>query len=611
MLKRRIIGCTLGLIVALAGVGMVFSATDVMKPYLDRFSTIDDWVVRQVVDILETHIIPDIEFSSFSYIAPGTVRLEGVQLVAPDGTDIIDAGRLIVTLAEVPRRGRPVKIRSVAIENASLNLIQQNREDGVGFKGLFPFVEPGPIENPDSVPSDRRLSNVLQMRSIALRNVALVYDAGAGEPPMTLDGINLEMNIEPAADADEPGWYVFKTTLDRAPVFVLAVDGSLNLDTFAIRLAPLALAMDLREESYAALPPQAQSFLREHDVRGGASIKLTGDIPLTNPRDARANAILTLEDINVAAGQGRLPIDRGLIDISIGNRIVTIEPIDLTILGGALLADGSIDLTDSAAHADLNWRFDDIALVEALRTRSAEDEPPRIAGALNSTGGLRARLTDLPSSIAGRGEVRMRDGRLVNIPVVRALAGALNAVATLDRNAEVADRLDANFTLTGDSVRLDDFELISQVIAARGHGFIHYDGRLDILANAGPLEKMQGALGGIGKAIGSLTDSLMKYHIRGSVGDPSVTLRPLGIGARTGEQTDPPPTHEPTPEPTSDPTSESAPEPASEPPPKPDQDAPPSEEEEEEEESTPKESGASDETGRSTDAAERQQRIGK
>ncbi len=57
-----------------------------------------------------------------------------------------------------------------------------------------------------------------------------------------------------------------------------------------------------------------------------------------------------------------------------------------------------------------------------------------------------------------------------------------------------------------------------------------YTGDLDLKMNAGPLEKLQSMLGKVGDIFGKITDGLVTYRIRGTLGDPKVNVQPLGIG---------------------------------------------------------------------------------
>ncbi len=68
-------------------------------------------------------------------------------------------------------------------------------------------------------------------------------------------------------------------------------------------------------------------------------------------------------------------------------------------------------------------------------------------------------------------------------------------------------------------------------MGVRGKGQVNFDSTIDFVVNAGPLEKLESDLGGIGAILGLITDQVVKYRIRGTWDDPKLTVHPLGIGA--------------------------------------------------------------------------------
>ena len=43
------------------------------------------------------------------------------------------------------------------------------------------------------------------------------------------------------------------------------------------------------------------------------------------------------------------------------------------------------------------------------------------------------------------------------------------------------------------------------------------------------MERLQESIGALGRALGSLTDRIVRYQVTGAIGDPSVRVRPFGI----------------------------------------------------------------------------------
>jgi hypothetical protein len=61
--------------------------------------------------------------------------------------------------------------------------------------------------------------------------------------------------------------------------------------------------------------------------------------------------------------------------------------------------------------------------------------------------------------------------------------------------------------------------------ALRGHGDIYFDTRMDMLFNAGPVEKIQSLLGKIGDFLGRITDEISAYTVTGTLAEPKVGVK--------------------------------------------------------------------------------------
>ena len=489
---------------------------------------LDDWVVRRVVGIAEVYLVPNVEFDSFAY-DKGAVTLRGVRLIAPDGTAVVEAEALRVAFAGIPTPASGVVIESVELDGASLHLI---RAGAGGFKGLIPFVKRENVRRQDQVQEDMRLGTAFQIRHIVLKDCSVVYDEGEGQPPMQLGGIELDMNVEPDPDAANDRVYTIKTELDRVPILSLAVNGRLNLDALALDLDALTLKADLAEEqAVAALPPQIQALLREHEVSGRIELDATGEIPLGAPLDSSLSASAALHGFNVATGDYRLPIDSGLVKVDYSSRIANLGTAQLQLCQGVVDAGGSqINLTGAATKAGVRWSVSGFHLRDLLRANTTDgSQPPKIAGVVASSGTADV-ASATPLSVSGSGELTVREGRLVNLPLISGLARAMNVLGKITGAPKFNDKADAAFTLTDTGVEVESLSAETEILAAHGNGTIGYDGTLDLLLNAGPMEKLQNAAGIIGDIVGAVTDQVVKYDVEGTVGAPTISVRPLGIG---------------------------------------------------------------------------------
>ncbi|UCD27807.1 MAG: AsmA-like C-terminal domain-containing protein, partial [Planctomycetota bacterium] len=130
------------------------------------------------------------------------------------------------------------------------------------------------------------------------------------------------------------------------------------------------------------------------------------------------------------------------------------------------------------------------------------------------------------------GDLQIDEGRLMNLPVLSDLT-ALIAKVRLGTDQKPNDRAKGAFEFQSDHLHISEMEIISAFIGLRGVGIIYYDSKLDINVKARVMEQLQkelSRLGDIGTIIGALSDKVVTYHVHGTISDPKVTVRPLGIG---------------------------------------------------------------------------------
>ncbi len=488
-------------------------------------SAVDTWIGKQLVRITSSYIEPAIDFKTVVYTAPYHVEMKGATLTARDGTRVAEIGTLVVELAELPQSGQPLKIKQIVLDNAAVNLIEG--PDG-GFKGLVPFVR-GTNET-RRVEEDVKLSNVLRLEKIELRNGAITYQLADGSPPMTMSGLALDLDVSKATEAADGVWYDLDTSFGRAPQLTAAVKGSVNLDTMIARIASCDLEIDVHEQTIQSLPPQLQTILRDHDAKGALKISVIGTVPMMKALEGDAEAKVNVSDFNVAFGEYKFPISTGDLVVGLQGGVANLRTLDIRTLGGAITGSGTARLAETGRPADLQWKFSDLQVQELLRAGVKPGEEPKLAGVLNAGGTVRTALDDPMGSISGDGSLTLRDGRLVMLPIVQELAKVMNIGASLLKSSELSHRADAAFSLAPEGVQIRSMELTTEVLAVRGDGIVRYDGTMDVRLNGGPMEKIQGLFGKAGDLIGQITDKALKYKVHGRIGDPEVEVLPLGLG---------------------------------------------------------------------------------
>lgn len=492
-----------------------------------------DWAARQVVSIVERSIVPQIGFRRFEYESPRTLRFLDLTLTAPDGTVVAQAAELAVTLTAVPRLGQAVEIERIGVRAGLLNMVEtRDAEGGVGFRGLVPFVKPGPTTpTPNqNFAAEPRLSDVLRISRVMLEDCGLVYRPASGAPPLRLAGITTELSVSEAIDDDEGRWHTFELELARGSAMDAHIAGRLDLDELVLDLAPSFLRFDLTAGAATELPPAIQTLLAQHEASGEMEISVSGRAPVRDITRADLRAGLELSGFNVAFGEYRLPIVRALFEARLAGGLATLRAGDLSLLEGNMLVQGELDLREERRPLTGSWSMTGVQLREILRGGTPDGQPPKLAGVVTSAGSFGMNATEGAASILGEGTIDIVQGRFVGVTIVGQLVRLINIT---NRNAEPEPRSEAKgvFRLRGPAADFSEVALKTPLLSARGEGVLWFDGRMDFVVNAGPLERVQDLLGGFGRIFGAVTDQLVKYRVSGTIQKPEVKVLPLGVGA--------------------------------------------------------------------------------
>jgi uncharacterized protein involved in outer membrane biogenesis len=493
---------------------------------------VDDWVVRQVTAIAQTYIVPTMAFESFNYQAPRTVELDGVTFTAPDGTRVIDASRLTLTLAEIPRRGQPIVIESVTVDGGSLRLERASEVDGVLFKGLVPFVKRANIREQDRVEESVRLSSVLRLEAVRLNNAGFEYVATNEKPPLRIDGFDLDLDVEEATtDADGSLWHTLRASVDKGRLLQVALQGRVNLDTVTLEFQDSAIEGALDGDAMAILPPMLQTLLQKHEAAGRARIVVNGVVNGVNPAASNATAVATLDGVNFTIGDFRMEVDAGTVTTALQDGVVTVSPLEFALYDGDLNAQARWPLTGGDGVVRVQWDISGVQMEQMLRAGTGNDDQPTLAGVLRTSGSAAAAKGDLRHSVSGGGSLGVSEGRLAFIPVLDDLLDQLSRLTT--GSSLPTQRLDMQFTFEPNWLRIGAFDLQTDIFAASGSGTVGYDGTLDLAFRGGPLKRAGRTLGALGDLLSAITDRAVSYRVGGTVSDYTFTVHPLGVGGGT------------------------------------------------------------------------------
>lgn len=481
---------------------------------------LEAWIGSVVVGVANSYLVPEISYDEIAYTAPGRVDLGGVAFTAPDGTRIIEIASFSLSLAEIPRPGKPLLVERVEIRDGTVNLIQDPETGEI--KGLIPLVKPGPsdefkVETGGGKTREFRLSESLQLREIVLDNIDLRFDDGSGTP-LILDDITMASAIAPEVINGQEGWYSLDITMDRGDALSMSVPGHVNLDTLVARVSEGTFRAQLNDETITSLPSALQSLLAEYDASGLLELRFNGMMPLKDPNAGLVAVNLTLEDFHLTQGDYVFPIDSLIVQAGLAEGALSVSRLSADTIGGTVSAEAQVPLSGEPATA--GWTIDALDLAQ-LMSAQVEDNQRKLAGVLSSSGTFEARIDALPDSIDGAGTMQVRKGRLMRIPGLAELASVMNVITTGEGKPN--HRVDVEFEFAPQGVEITKSEILTGFLAARATGVIAYDTTMDLAVNAGPLERLQSALGAFGDVFGKLTDQIMTYNVRGALGNPTVT----------------------------------------------------------------------------------------
>lgn len=517
MKRKLVIAIPVAVILLIAGVVLFLI-------YGTGSTAVQRWIADQLGAVAGNYLNPRLSLRALHYQYPLTAVVDDVRLVADDPAkpgatvDIFVAKRVTLEMAEIPRSGQPLRIQKLILDHPEFRAACVSEKDSslVGYGNL---LKGQPAAQPAA-----KLSDVFEIRVIQVVDGLMVYDPRTpGAKPMEIDQINCRLNVEPAKGS-ETGWYAMEMNLDRKPVFATHFAGRVNIDTRVVDVQPLRVELKLGREQDHYLPPQVQGILKEHEVSGELVVEASGSVNAGDWRASSLKAQVTLAGGNFAAGDQHFPVDRLQILWTMADRLGRIEKIDSNLLGGKLEGTGQVALNDPMdGRVDLT--LSNLRLEQCLRNAAGGEG--KYKGDLSGQIAWHGPLTDALKQSQGSGTIRIVDGRLNQLPVLSDLLAVVTRTmkAAGMGSGRPSDTADMAFTFEGDRVNFNKVVVVTQVAALHGHGDIYFDTRLDMLFNAGAVEKIESMLGRVGAFLGRMTDEISAYTMTGTLGEPKVGVK--------------------------------------------------------------------------------------
>jgi hypothetical protein len=528
-------------------------------------------VSNQILGAVNSRLEPQLDWDGSEFERPGTLRLKGLTLTAPDGTRIVEVATAEIVLTELPKRGEPIAIERVTLRDGTVRVIAS--EDG-GYVGLTPFVKPDP--NPpsgagnsaDGPPPD--ITEILNLRRFEILNIDLEYDDGRHDEPMQLPGFDLALDITPTSEMTPdvesdptdsaargdvmgpvrppspmsgvatnapgetapsgPAWYAMAFKLGREPGLRLDVDGRFNLNTYAVWLDETTAKIEVNDDTLTSVPGRFRTILEQYRVRGVVTVNARGTIDPLTMTESNARVEVIASGVDVSVNEYRFPLDRLRSVYTIQRGSLNLASFRLDAVGGKLDATGTFPLTGEG-EGRLVYDASGFNLQRFLASGSAE-KAPKLAGIVATNGNVRLDASRPTDSLSGEGTFEIQNGRFVALPIVTKFADVLAVIDTLESATTLNHRADGDFTVHPTEIRLSRMRLVTTAFAAQITGPVGYDGMLDLKVNAGPFRRAQALFGEtLSSIFNKLTPEFVTYRVRGSLGDPKISVVPLGGGS--------------------------------------------------------------------------------
>ena len=464
--------------------------------------------------------------------------------------------------------------------------------DSNSDSGSKPDSKPDSTSTGDDSSADRSISDVFAIDQINVEGLDFEYLIEGNDKPMLLKDLKFSLNNRGKDGAKKvdlgkgPGWYEVDTQLTQGKLLDFKVDGGVNIDTLDVELILVKLDLTLDDDSRKMLPPQVQTFIEAHKIEGRLDAGLKGTFNIDDFLSSKTKIDMKLGPTHFAVDSMLISIDEASASGRTEKETLLLEPIvvkalDGTMTGTLRLSDAvtrgepgvTVDVTTNATTAKTTTSADSpqalpratpeslkklednlggnlinaasLQKVEALAKtvdafasiriedmkiqdlqRVGGGPPDRYAGEVDASIEVDLNLASPAESLEGGGTLQITKGVLSGTDAWKHLATLMRIVVL---NPTQKDRADLVFNIDDEKVDFSRMNMLAGAIGVRAKGTIGFDGSVHLDANAGPLEALQDSTGEVGSILGLLTDRLVKYIIRGKVGDTTVRVAPFGI----------------------------------------------------------------------------------
>ncbi|MEM6394454.1 MAG: hypothetical protein AAF797_16940 [Planctomycetota bacterium] len=409
-----------------------------------------------------------------------------------------------------------------------------------------------------------RFSDWLRFEEVELRDARVEYTdrreaEGTG---LVLDQVSTRLTLDRGA----PGEYGLSLAIGRGEWLELSADLVLDLDALRLRVDVFELASWVSPERVTTLPPQLGSIVKRYGLNGRLNLDTQGVLDLSDWTASELVMEVGLTDGAITVRDRAVDLKELRASATMSGGVLTLERLGMRTMSGRLDATGQVALIgDYPGELTVSGEGLRLEMVLALlgdeqieqmpggaATQAAADTDEasqRVWGRLGMDVTVGFKGINPGKTLSGSGSATLEDAELTAFRGLGRIVGALAETMRLkrqrtlaEREAAAGDRLRLVFTLDGDKAvfERDGIRLSTPgLVAARGFGTVWLTGGLDVYLNAGPFERVQEMIGVVGDVWDRLTGGLARYHLTGTLKDPSVALVIAGVETRRPASTQP------------------------------------------------------------------------
>lgn len=333
--------------------------------YLAIPPLVEPILAKKLQAMVAERLHAELAIGDLDYRIPYTVHVHTARLILRDHDDVpalLSIDKLDLTLAEIPRHGKPLVIRGLYIHHPKVSMVRAPTGELIGHDIV---IKEPPKEHPR-----HKLSEMFELRKVRIDDGEINFEdrTRPGEPAMAWTGISTNLDITPKDKA----LYDYHFVVNNDPLFTLDAAGAMQIDDLKLHMNKLAMhAAVASAQSKTPLPATVQRVVDKFKIKGELSLDGNGTLPLREMAKAEGNAHLELR--GASADLKEISFDNITLDVTAnrtGNNPPTAE-----IASSGRVEDASYQLdktivqyaAGAAIFKDIHARYgqDDIKLVFA------------------------------------------------------------------------------------------------------------------------------------------------------------------------------------------------------------------------------------------------------